>query len=319
MKKILLLIFILTIYSLAYGIEVQVGYPKACASYETIKVYGKVETTQNITILAPISGIIRVNSNFSTVKSGQLIAQIYPPRLSRQIEYAKANVKAAYNNLQSTIKLKNTHIATSQELEKAKMLYYQAKNNLEQLNAQSERSKIYAPFAGSLEFLVPNKSSAALNQPIATLTGNSNLWIKAYVAPDSIDKLKIGQTIYYYLNNSKYIGTIAQLSPSTDSSGLVPIFINTNNKALIAGQWVSLEIPISKSHGFCIPKSAISTKGSKAYIYVVTDGVAHKKQIKLINVSNNTAYISAYITNNEPIVTNGVERLKNNIKVKIIK
>lgn len=319
MKKVFLLIFILTVYSSAYGIEVKIGYPKACTSYETIKVYGKVETTQNITILAPTNGIIRVNSNFSTVKSGQLIAQIYPPKLSRQIEYAKANVEAAYSNLQSTIKLKNTQIATSQELEKAKMLYYQAKNNLEQLNAQYEQSKIYAPFTGSLEFLVPNKSTVALNQPIATLTGNNNLWIKAYVAPDYIDKLKIGQTVYYFLNNSKCFGTIAQISPSTDSSGLAPIFINTNNKALIAGQWVKLEIPINKSNGVLVPKSSIFTKGSENYIYVVVDGVAHEKQVKLINVSNNTACISAYITNNEPIVTNGVERLKNNIKVKIIK
>lgn len=319
MKKVFLLIFILSIYSFAYGIEVTVSYPKACTSYETIKVYGKVETTQNITILAPISGTIRVNSNFETVKNAQLIAQIYPPKLSRQIEYAKANVEAAYSNLQSTIKLKNTHIATSQELEKAKMLYYQAKNNLEQLNAKYEQSKIYAPFAGTLEFLVPNKSNVALNQPIAILTGNKNLWIKAYIAPDYVYKLKTGQTVYYFLNNSRYVGTIAQISSSTDSSGLVPIFINTNNKALIFGQWVSLEVPINKSSGVCIPKSAIFTKGSETYIYVVVDGVAHEKQVKLINVSNNTACISAYIANNEPIITSGVERLKNNIKVKIIK
>lgn len=319
MKKVFLLIFILSIYSFAYGIEVKVSYPKACTSYETIKVYGKVETTQNITILAPISGTIRVNSNFETVKNGQLIAQIYPPKLSRQIEYAKANVEAAYSNLQSTTKLKNIQMATSQEVEKAKMLYYQAKNNLEQLNAKYEQSKIYAPFTGTLEFLVPNKSNVAQNQPIAILTGNKNLWIKAYIAPDYVCKLKTGQTVYYFLNNSRYVGTIAQISSNTDSSGLVPIFINTNNKALIFGQWVSLEVPINKSSGVCIPKSAIFTKGSKTYIYVVVDGVAHEKQIKLINVSKNTACISAYIANNEPIITSSVERLKNNIKVKIIK
>ncbi|MGC8616344.1 MAG: efflux RND transporter periplasmic adaptor subunit [Desulfurella sp.] len=322
MKKIVLLIIAIVIanyYTLAKAVEVKIGYPKTCTGYEKIKAYGKVQTTQNITIFAPVSGIIKIDSNFSTVKSGQLIARIYPPNLSKQIENAKLNVDAAYTNLQNTIELKNIHIATAQEIEKAKILYYQAKSNLERLSAQIEKSKIYAPFSGSLEFLVPNQTYVILNQPIANLAGNTNLWIKAYVSPDYIDKLKIDQIVYYYSHNIKHKGSIAQIEHNADVSGLVPIFINTNNKALIAGQWVNLEIPVIKNTQFCVPKSAIVSKDSKTYVFIVKDNVVYQKQVNLINISNNTAYINGNLNKNEPLAISATDRLKNNIKVKIIK
>ncbi len=319
MKKIFALLFILFSYSTAFGFSVGVIYPKACTSSYTIKVYGKVETNQDITIYAPISGIINTDSPFLSVKKGELISYIYPYNFSKKLQNAKKNMEAAQKNLEDTIKLKQANIATSQELQKAKMLYYQAESNLENLKSILEQAKIYAPFSGSLQYLVPAQSYVEKGQPIAILKGNGNLWVKAFVAPDYIYKLKVGQIVYYYLSNLQYKGTIAQISPSADSSGLVPIFVNVDNKNLIAGMWVRLDIPIAQKACFCIPKQAIVSKGSNTYVYVVINNVAHEKAIELVNISGNTAYIFGNIAKGEPIVVNGAQRLKNKTKVTITK
>lgn len=320
MKKIVFAILIaLFTYSLAYAIKVEIVYPKQCATYETLKTYGKIKTTQDIKIFSPISGIIKINYNFRTIKKGQLIAQIYPQNLSKEIRYAKANEMAAYNNLQNTLILQNSHIATIQDVEKAKMLYYQSKNNLEGFNAQLKQSKIYAPFSGSLEYIVPDKSLLTLNQPIAVLTGSGNLWIKAYIVSTYINKLKVGEPAYYYVDNHKNKGLIAQITHTADNSGLVPIFINVNNTNLIAGQWVSLKIPIAKRISFCVPKSAIVSKGSKTYIYFIDHNVAYAREVNLVNISGQTAYIVGHIDETQPIAITATERLTNNTKVEIIK
>ncbi len=318
MRKIFILVFVLFLHSIAYGLSVQVSYPKVCTNYNTITAYGKVETNQNVAIVAPISGIININSSFKNVKKGQLIAQIYPYGLSNQLQNAKANVEAARKNLQDTIKLYQKRIATSQELEKAKILYYQSKNHLETLQVALEQSKVYAPFSGNLKYLKNGKGYISKNEPIAILTGNDNLWIKAYIEPENIERLKIGQVIYYYIDNLKHKGKIVQISHNADESGLVPIFINVNNKHLISGQWVSLSIPIYKKSAFCIPKSAIVSKGSKTYVYNIINGVVYEKQIKLINISGSTAYVEG-IDKNLPIAISAVERLKNKIQVKVVK
>ncbi|MGB9755725.1 MAG: efflux RND transporter periplasmic adaptor subunit [Desulfurella sp.] len=319
MKKIFALLFILFSYSAAFGLSVHIVYPETCTSNYTIKAYGKVETNQNITINAPISGIINISSSFSSVKKGEPLAQIYPYNFSNKLQNAKNNIEAARKNLEDTIKLKEANIATSQELQKAKMLYYQAESNLENLRSILEQTKIYAPFSGSLQYLVASQSYVEKGQPIAILKGNGDLWIQAFVTPDDISKLKVGQIVYYYHSNLKQQGTIAQISPSTDSSGLMPVFVKFNNKDLIAGVWVKLDIPIAQKSCLCIPKQAIVSKGSKVYVYIVINGVACEREVGLINIAGNTAYIFGNIAKNKPIVVSGMQRLKNKTKVTIMK
>lgn len=316
-KKLLVLFAFFLTFSNVYAINVKIGYPKVCNANKIIKIYGKIKTTQNITIFAPIDGVIKTDSSFKSVKEGQLIAEIYPPNLEKKIKYASANAESAYKNLENTIKLKKERIATSLDVEKAKMLYYQAENNLENFNAYLKQSRLTAAFSGNLEYLVPNGSYVNVNQPIAVLSGSNDLWIEGYVPVNYIENLKIGDKVYYYINNIKYKGKIAQVIKSADTSGFARIFVNADHiNNLIPGMWTSLTISLKTVRGFCLPKSAIISKGSKTYIYRVEKNKVYLLRVHLINLSGNIAHIRGNFNSYTPVAIDGAEYLKNNAELK---
>ena len=67
-----------------------------------------------------------------------------------------------------------------------------------------------------------------------------------------------------------------------------------------------------------VPESAVTIQGSTAFVYTVKDGTAEKKDIKIGKRNFGKVSVISGINEGDFVITEGISKVRNNAKIKII-
>ncbi|HBI33778.1 MAG TPA: hypothetical protein DEA43_03130 [Candidatus Moranbacteria bacterium] len=288
---------------------------------------------QEVKITAKSAGtiVIAPNNIGSAVGAGSLLAKIDDTGTlnigdgglrSLQVQQAQLSVEQAkksydlakdnYNNL------KKDSSATSSEKDSAKTQRDIAKLQYENatlgLNGSVDNHSIISPISG----IITNKAvsvgdSVSMGQLIATVSKTSNVKIQFYVDQDQRVVLTRGQEISAIDNDGNssplLIQNIAISADPTTKRFLIEAYPKKQNPALLAGTittvLIETNIKPKIDADLILPLSAINVGQNESYIFVVDNNVAKKVPVTVVNVNGETAEISAQISPETLIITNG--------------
>jgi len=176
------------------------------------------------------------------------------------------------------------------------------------LNAQNDQQvgflNIVAPFDGIIQTISSNPNDAlrdvqpgdqvTAGQALFTIAEGSSYIVKAQVDEQDIINVRVGQRASVSgqdFGNHTISGSVQEIAPvatkSTDASStakqvLTTIALDNTPDFLRDGMTADVDIFTTDiPHALVIPNDAIATTGGKSYVYVVSGGVAHKRQIAL--------------------------------------
>ena len=297
-----------------------------------LKVNGKISIpVQNaISISAPLGGYLKWTSlsEGKQIRKGEIIATLEDQQYI-QIQQDYLSAKAQFPGIEKEFyrqKSLNTNKATSDKIfENAEAMYLSQKIlikslseklkliqiNPEQLNETnlSRNINIYSPINGFVRTVKTTIGSyVSPTEVLFELTNPSDFYLALKVFEKDINKLKIGQEIIAYSNQSiqeKITGKIQTIGKDISAERSLTIYCKFDkiDQSLIPGMYMNAEIDVASSLEYVIPNEAIVKNAGKEYVFLqltpntfkmteVSTGTSNNGQTS-INFPNSENNISA--------------------------
>ena len=109
----------------------------------------------------------------------------------------------------------------------------------------------------------------------------------------------------------------SRIDPSTRSI-LSRIIVDNSSFEIIPGQLMTVKIIYDEINQIGVPESAVTVQGNTAFVYVVNDETAEKKDIKIGKRNFGKVSVLSGINEGDLVIAEGVSKVRNKAKVKII-
>ncbi|HSN48273.1 MAG TPA: efflux RND transporter periplasmic adaptor subunit, partial [Flavobacterium sp.] len=198
-----------------------------------------------------------------------------------------------------------------------------------QIKAQLSKTVIRAPFSGTIDEVFVEKGQVVAPNPqgLMRIVNLSNMYVSTSIPETYIGKLKIGTPVDVLLTSlgKTYTGKIRQIgnfvNPSNRSFGIEVSVPNPEN-LLRPNQVANLKITdyVSKNT-LVVPTNVIQEDGEgNKFVYTAINvngktGTAKKTIIKLGQSSSNMTEVLSGLSNNDVIVTEGMNTISDGMKL----
>jgi RND family efflux transporter MFP subunit len=278
------------------------------------------------------------------VQLGDVLAEIDPRSLQSQVDQASAGVQQAeaqVENAEGDFQRKQellkrgvtTQAAFDQSkanLTTAQAQLDQARRQLELANHNLDRSKLLAPFSGTIARVeVKSFAQVAAGQPIVTLYSDDRFETSFLVPAVTFQSLTIGQQVDITvadLPNLSLKGAINELGSKAEQVSAFPVVVRLENNAAGLNAGMSVEEPlIGGGNGFLLPLSVLLPEGGKVqqrvatvFVYDKANSTVKKREIMVGGIRGNDLVVTGGLEAGDLVASAGVSYLVDGQKVKLL-
>ena len=183
--------------------------------------------------------------------------------------------------------------------------------------------KLKANFAGKVGKREIAQGVLGSESIIITLDDLKKIVIDIKVPENYVGILKPGlkaevSSSAFEKNFSGKIETISsRIDPSTRSI-LTRIIVDNSDFEIIPGQLMTVKIIYDETNQIGVPESAVTIQGNTAFVYIVNNETAEKKDIKIGKRNFGKVSVLSGINEGDKVIAEGVSKVRNKAKVKII-
>lgn len=306
----------------------------------TFKATGTLEGIREATINSETQGrIVSVHANNGTrigqgaavVTVDNELKAISRDQAEAQRMTAEAALEKAKIDLGRTQELQKSSAVTKSQLELAELQVKSAEASLKAAQSGESLAKrqlsdasVKAPFSGVVATRYVNQGEL-LNSgtKVATIVDDSKMKLRINIGELDVPLVKVGDKVKVTVDaiGGKTIeGRIATISSKADMARayVVEVAIPNNDRSLKSGMFARAEVQREAARDVpTVPTTALIVTGERTQVYVVDNGVAHLKAVKVGTSTTERAEITEGLQPNEVVVIFGQSQLVDGAKIKI--
>lgn len=294
---------------------------------ERVESVGTVRAREAVTITTKVAGIVEAIrfTEGERVEAGATLVQLDAAALRAELDQARAMLDDSRSQLVRGRQLQAGATIAAQRLETLEAVARQAEGRVRQAEARLEELRVNAPFAGRVGLRLV--SPGALIQPgtaITTLDDTVRVRVEFSVPEIYLARIHVGSGVT--ARSSAYEGRVfrgavavidTRIDPATRSVRVISEFDNAD-EALRPGLFLTVELVLEeRPQALLVAEEAIDPVGDHAYVYVVRDGRARRQEVRLGLRLPGEVEIREGLNAGEPVVVRGVQRLRNDIPVRV--
>ena len=189
--------------------------------------------------------------------------------------------------------------------------------------ALKDEKNIIADFEGKTGKREIAQGVLGSNSLIITLDDLKKIVIDIKVPENYVGILKPGlkAEIISSAFNKTFKGKVDSISSRIDPSTrsiLARIIVDNANYEIIPGQLMTVKVIYDEVNQIGVPESAITIQGNTAFVYIVNTDIAEKKNIQIGKRNFGKVSIVSGINEGDIVISEGVSKVRNKAKVKII-
>ena len=189
--------------------------------------------------------------------------------------------------------------------------------------ALKDNENIIANFEGKLGMREIAQGVLGSESLIITLDDLKKIIIDIKVPENYVSILKKGLKVE--VSNSAFNKTFgaeieslsSRIDPSTRSI-LARVIVDNSKFEIIPGQLMTVKVIYDENEKIGVPESAVTIQGTSAFVYIVNDNTAEKKNIKLGKRNFGKVSVISGLSEGDLVISEGVSKVRNKVKVKII-
>jgi membrane fusion protein (multidrug efflux system) len=131
-------------------------------------------------------------------------------------------------------------------------------------------------------------------------------------------KVEITNSAFNKNFNGKIDSVSSRVDPSTRSI-LARVIVDNSKFEIIPGQLMTVKVIYDEVEQLGVPESSITIQGNTAFVYVVKDKKVEKKNIEIGKRNFGKVSVLSGITEGDLVVSEGISKVRDKGKVKIIK
>ncbi len=280
---------------------------------EHINAIGTFESAREVQLVSQANGQVKY-LNFelgSQVKAGQVLVRVDQDILQAQYNAAVANYENAKSNLERYEKAAKSDGIPQIQIDQASLAVKSAESQMKVLAKQLQNTTITAPFDGVVtEKNVELGSTLSPGGRVLTITDISSLKLTVKVPEKDVVQFKTGQHIDIAsdLYPGKLLnGKIVMIGAKGDKAHNYSVQIEVKNDTdmpLKAGMYGSVASSASNS-ALLVPKTALVGSEKDAQVYVIEDGKAVLRSIRIASSNNEFYSVSSGLKKGDAVVVSG--------------
>ena len=190
--------------------------------------------------------------------------------------------------------------------------------------ALKENQNIVAEFAGKLGKREIAQGVLGSDSLIITLDDIKNIFIDIKIPENYVGVIKkglkaeISSSAFKRNFKGKINSVSSRIDPSTRSI-LARVIVKNDNFQIIPGQLMTVKIIYDEEKELGVPESAVTIQGNTSFVYVIKDNIAKKRNIEIGKRNFGKVSIVSGLEKDEEVVIEGISKVRNNLKVKILK
>jgi membrane fusion protein (multidrug efflux system) len=294
---------------------------------EAIEAVGTASANEQVTLAAPVTErVLRLGfDDGDFVRKGQMIAVLNQGQEAAQLAEAQARQREAQQQLARIQTLKRRGFATQSSLDTQVAAASAARAQAAEARASIGERMITAPFSGyaSLRTISPG-AIVSSGTAIATISDISTIKLDFPVPETLLSTIKPGLTIAATAAaypDQPFRGQIANVDPVIDPntrSVVVRAHLPNPDARLKPGMLLTVAIETAPRLGLSVPELAVVGEGDQRFVYIVgKDGKVKRTPVKTGLRSAGRIEILEGLKAGQPIVTEGVVKLADGMKVKV--
>jgi RND family efflux transporter MFP subunit len=282
------------------------------------------------------------------VQLGDVLAEIDPRSLQTQVDQASAGVQQAQAQLdnaegdfQRKEELLKRGVATQAVFDQSRATLLtsraqldQARRQLELANHNLDRSKLLAPFSGTIARVeVKSFAQVAAGQPIVTLYSDDRFEMSFLAPSPTFQTLAIGHVVDVKIADLPDLalkGEIKELGSKAEQVSAFPVVIRLDNSAPGLNAGMSVEVSIEEPliggrSGFLVPLSVLAPEGGKelqgkgtVFLYDSGSSTVKKHGITVGGVRDNRLVVTEGVAVGDIVASAGISYLVDGQKVKLL-
>ncbi|AIM36296.1 hypothetical protein KO02_05980 [Sphingobacterium sp. ML3W] len=300
--------------------------------HRVIRTSGQIENAvgDDVTVVATTNGVVSFSkSNFtagSAIKSGENLLAISSKNLLEgdPTNKASAEYESAKNEWERAQSLIEDQLISQKNYQDAKLRFENAKTTFNALSANRSSNGVLvkAPIAGFVKNkLIQDGDYVTVGQPIATITKNKKLQLRADVAEKYFSDMHSIKTAYFRTSYDNKTLKLEQLNGRLVSYGkgieknsfYIPMLFEFDNVGtVLPGAYVDISLiahPIPQA--LTVPVSALTEDQGVYFIYLKKGKeVFSRQEVKIGHSDGERVLITSGLNKGEEIVTNGVYQVK---------
>ena len=189
--------------------------------------------------------------------------------------------------------------------------------------ALKDEKKIIADFEGKIGKREIAQGVLGSNSLIITLDDLKKIIIDIKIPENYVGVLKPGlkAEITSSAFDKVFKGNIETISSRIDPSTrsiLTRVIVDNPKFEIIPGQLMTVKIIYEETDEIGVPESAVTIQGETAFVYIVNDEIAEKKDIKIGKRNFGKVSIISGINEGDLVISEGVSKVRDKAKVKIV-
>mgnify|MGYP001422196669 FL=1 len=130
-------------------------------------------------------------------------------------------------------------------------------------------------------------------------------------------KVEVTNSAFNKIFEGKVDSVSSRIDPSTRSI-LARVLVNNPKFEIIPGQLMTVKIIYNEIEQIGVPESAVTIQGDTAFVYIVSNNIVEKRNIKLGKRNFGKVSIESGISEGEKVISEGISKVRNKAKVKIL-
>ena len=131
-------------------------------------------------------------------------------------------------------------------------------------------------------------------------------------------KVEVSSSAFKKTFSGKIDSVSSRIDPSTRSI-LARVIVKNSKFEIIPGQLMTIKVIYDEIEQIGVPESAVTIQGKTAFVYKVNNNVVEKKIVEIGKRNFGKVSILSGVSEGDKIISEGVSKVRNNSKIKIIK
>jgi len=257
---------------------------------------------------------------------GDLLVSLDDSEFRAQVEEDRAALELARLNYKRAADLHKKKLASDQNYDEARARQEQARARLALNEARMAKARIVAPFEGltGLREVSPGDYVQA-GQNIVNFEDVDPIKVEFRVPERYLEQLRARQAVEIRVDsfpNEVFKGDVYALDPRIDrNTRTVAIKATVSNMEgkLRPGMFARVRLVLDKrDNALLVPEQSIVPQGKEKFVFVIVDGKAERRAVKIGKRIRGQAEIVDGINANDTIVVTGHQKLRPGATVRVI-
>ncbi len=307
------------------AISVQLTEPKIGKLDKSFTAQGNFAPIQSLNLMSETSGqVLKVlKRKGDKVRAGELLVQVEANTMTADLATAQANYEKAKRDLGRFENLASGEAITKRQLEDARLAVKTSEAQLIVAKQRLNKTRITAPISGEInEIYIEVGSFLNMGTKLYDIVNVDKLKLKVQVDESQVLLVNEGQKVKVKADvdaSKEFAGTVTAIAAQATNALKYDLEIEVKNpekNSLRAGMYGTASFELAEQRdALLLPREAIVGGIQDPSVYVVENGIAKLRKVKVGTVTQDQVEIVNGLKAGEKTVRNGQINLTDGAKV----